>query len=128
MLQNNGHIHEPKGWNKLGFDQHAQGRMGQTTALPCRHTWSSSPWPPGAPADPPCQSRLCVSSGKHLDRQQEQSICLADSAPLQKQTACPTGEKGRQPGLWWRLTSSYCMDPPNTRISFCSLNAKESLR
>lgn len=38
VLQNNGHIHEPKGWNKLGFDQHAQGRMGQTTALPCRHT------------------------------------------------------------------------------------------
>lgn len=51
-------------------------------------------WPPGVPADAPGQIRLCVSPGKHLDKQQEQRICLADSAPLQKQRTCPTGEEG----------------------------------
>lgn len=48
MLQNNGHIHEPKGWNKLGFDQHAQGKPQLS---PAGTPGAVLLWPPRAPAD-----------------------------------------------------------------------------
>lgn len=85
-------------------------------------------WPPGVPAGPPGQIRLCVRPGKHPEKQQEQRICLWQILLLcRNRESVQQGRKGDSQNFGGGSPVPIAWTP-SVPDHFYSFNTTESLR